>query len=190
MRFCPKLELGGGAEHHVGVLDQGTLIKWPKPGTKVSRKPASTMKEHLDLLAALDVRMPETQVIANPEIVLPTGSVHVPYCMLARRVEGRPFTRADVARPEIRRDLAVVIDASRVLSQRGLDLDLFYCRSAVKFLDPERALGENLLTTEAGLFFIDPSLRVLAEGTPKQKIAMKVHSAVQQALGELLLLSY
>lgn len=171
----------------MALLDQGTLIKWPRPSAKVFSKAASVIAGYLALLRNLDVTMPETQVFESPEIALPTGVVHVPYCMTSTAIQGHHLKRTDLARPEIRSDLAKAIAASKRLESSGLALDLFGCRTAVKLFYPDRTLGNNLIASDEGLFLVDPSLRVLKEGTPKEIVAMKVRTSVQHALGELLL---
>ena len=187
LRFRPIEELAGGDEHRVALLEPGLLIKWPRSTARVFAKGSEVITTHLSLLRSLEVSMPTTQVLESPEIILPTGVVRVPYCMITTQIQGRHLKRPDLARPEVRNDLRGVIRASKALEPKGLSLDLFGARTVVKILDPTRTLGNNLMVDDKGLYLVDPSLRVLNEGSIKELIAMRVRTSLQHALGDLLL---
>lgn len=187
LRLQPQEELAGGSEHHVATFGPGELLKWPRRTAKVFGKPARVISGYLEILEEHGVSMPPTEVLETPEIVLPSGVIKVPYCMITTRIQGHHLRRPDLARPDVRQDLRAVITASKALESSGFSLDLFGVRTVPKILDPTRTLGNNLMVDERGLYLVDPSLRVLEEGSPREIVNMMIRTKVQHALGEVLL---
>lgn len=124
-RFEIASTVGSGAQHHVGRLENGKLIKYPHwQGRGWDNSDYNSVRGDLARLLEYDIPIPETRVVREPTIDDGHSIIHVPYAIIAEEIRGRVFREVDLLDPKIREQVVKMTAASleiRRQTRAGID---------------------------------------------------------------------
>jgi len=123
--FRMKSRVGRGAQHIVGEIGDGRLIKYPHwTGKKWDISTADTVQKDLDIHHKFGTPIPETRVVLEPDIDDGKKIISPPYAILVEKIRGRILREADLADTGIREQFKTLIERSLAIrGQTGSGVD-------------------------------------------------------------------
>lgn len=124
-RFTIESNIGRGAQHIVGKLKDGLIIKYPHwAGRTWDISTTETVKRDLAIHKKWGIPIPETSVVDSPEIDTGSATIKPPYAILIEEIRGRILREADLADNDIREQLAELVKRSlSIRSTTGAGVD-------------------------------------------------------------------
>ena len=111
--FEIEKKIGRGAQHIVGRLRDGRLIKYPHwTGTRWDRSNAKTVGTDLSIHHEYDNPIPETSLVAAPTINDGQTIVRPPYAILLEEIRGRLLREVDFFNTSIREQFKTLLEHS------------------------------------------------------------------------------
>ena len=111
--FTIESNLGKGAQHIVGKLANGLLIKYPhNKGLLWDRSTSETAQKDLAIHRNWENPIPETEVLDQPTIDNGAEIVKPPYALLTEEVRGRVFRELDLQKSVVRDQVAELLKKS------------------------------------------------------------------------------
>jgi hypothetical protein len=146
-RFKIIENIGSGAQHIVGRLQNGLIIKYPHVlGRLWDLSTAATVEKDLARHKRWGTPIPETSVVYNPEIETDKETITPPYAILTREIRGRVLRELDLADPGIREQMTDLVKRSLVIREKtgaGVDFMGFEAfRHFARFLLKEKRKGQ------------------------------------------------
>ena len=158
-RFEIASTVGSGAQHHVGRLENGKLIKYPHwQGRGWDNSDYNSVRGDLARLLEYDIPIPETRVVREPVIDDGHSIIRAPYAIIAEEIRGRVFREVDLLDPKIREQVVKMTAASlEIRRQTRAGIDFLGLASFGHFLNyltrenrPLQLGAYNLLVEEHG----------------------------------------
>jgi len=124
-RFEIASTVGSGAQHHVGRLENGKLIKYPHwQGQRWDTSDYDSVTGDKRILDNYNIPIPETRVVREPTIDDGRSIIHAPYAIIAEEIRGRVFREVDLLDTKIREQVVKMTAASleiRRQTRAGID---------------------------------------------------------------------
>jgi hypothetical protein len=124
-RFEIASTVGSGAQHHVGRLENGKLIKYPHwQGQRWDTSDYDSVTGDKRILDNYNIPIPETRVVREPVIDNGHSIIRAPYAIIAEEIRGRIFREVDLSNPKIREQVVKMTAASLEIRQKtraGID---------------------------------------------------------------------
>ena len=124
-RFEIASTVGSGAQHHVGRLENGKLIKYPHwQGQRWDTSDYDSVTGDKRILDNYNIPIPETRVVREPVIDNGHSIIRAPYAIIAEEIRGRVFREVDLLDPKIREQVVKMTAASleiRRQTRAGID---------------------------------------------------------------------
>ncbi len=111
--FCIESDLNAGAQHNVGRIGRGMIIKYPHwSGRRWDLSTTETVKRDLAIHKKWNNPIPKTEVVDRPIIDDGTQILRPPYAIIIEEINGRVLQEADLADPDIREQFKDLIKNS------------------------------------------------------------------------------
>lgn len=135
--FNIESPVGSGAQHHVGRLGDGLLIKYPhSKGRYWDDSTYQTVMGDLRTHEDYGTPIPETRVIRQPLIDDGKAIIAVPYAIITEEVRGRVFREADLADEGIREQIhKLTADSLAIRGKSGAGIDFLGGAAFGSFLE-------------------------------------------------------
>lgn len=145
--FKVKDPVGSGAQHIVGRLQNGLIIKYPHVFGKLwDISTARTVEKDLARHKQWGTPIPETSVVYEPEIENGDTTVTPPYAILTEEVKGRILREIDLDDPAIREQMTDLVKRSLEIRKKtgaGVDFMGFEAfRHFAEFILLEKRKGQ------------------------------------------------
>lgn len=117
--------VGRGAQHIVGRLADGSLIKYPhRKGRIWDASDPKTVAGDLGIHAEYGIPIPETRVISRPVIDDGKSIIKAPYAIITEEIKGRVFRESDLADGGIREQIGkLTMDSLKIREKSGAAID-------------------------------------------------------------------
>jgi hypothetical protein len=136
-RFTLESKIGRGAQHVVGRLRDGILIKYPHwKGRRWDASTHETVSSDLAVHKRIGTPIPETSVVGDAEIDDGKSLIKAPYAIITEEIRGRVFRESDLEDESIREQVAALTDRSLVLKKEsGTGIDFLGGAALKGFLE-------------------------------------------------------